>query len=127
MLAGMTAEVSVPAHEKENTLLIPNEAVSYHDGKPTVTVVNGTERRTVVFTMGIVSENITEVVSDNLHEGDLLYVSSISADSLRSLGLDPKDYLHAGQQNQQRREENGVYQKDKTPQPVMTVENTEKR
>ena len=100
LLAGMTAEVSVPAHEKENTLLIPNEAVSYHDGKPTVTVVNGTERHTVAITMGVVSGNITEVISDNLQEGDLLLVSSISADSLRSLGLDPSDYPTSGRQMQ---------------------------
>lgn len=122
LMAGMTAEVSVPAHEKENTLLIPNEAISYQEGKPTVTVVNGTERRAVVISMGIVSENITEVVSDNLHEGDLLYMSSISADSLRSLGLDPKDYLSTGQQNQHQREENGTNQNDKTPQPAITIE-----
>lgn len=93
LLAGMTAEVSVPAYEKDNALLIPSEAVTYKDGKPTVTVVSGTENREIEISTGIVSGNVIEVVSDNLREGEMLSVSSISADSLRALGLDPADYI----------------------------------
>ena len=93
LLAGMTAEVSVLTKEKSNALLIPSEAVTFTEGKPAVTVVNGSERQTIEITTGIVTGNIMEVVSDNLHEGDRLAVTGISADSLRKLGLDPADYI----------------------------------
>ena len=93
LLAGMTAEVSVLAKEKSNALLIPSEAITFTEGKPTVTVVNGSERQTIEITTGIVTGNIIEVVSDNLHEGDQLAVTGISADSLRKLGLNPADYI----------------------------------
>ncbi len=93
LLAGMTAEVSVVAKEKSNALLIPSEAITFTEGKPTVTVVNGTERQTIEITTGIITGNIIEVVSNNLHEGDQLSVTGISADSLRKLGLNPADYI----------------------------------
>ena len=93
LLAGMTAEVSVPVKEKTNVLLIPNSAISYSDGKPSVTVVNGNRRNTVEITIGTMTGNVTEVTSENLKEGDLLVTESITAAALRELGLDPAQYM----------------------------------
>ena len=94
MLAGMTAEISIKNHEKSNVLLIPNTAVSYIDGKPYVTVVNGTEHQQLEISLGIVSDNVSEVTSGNLRQDSQLVVSSISEAALIELGLDPAHYLN---------------------------------
>lgn len=89
MLAGMTAEVSMPLQPRTGVLLIPNSAISYPDGTPSVTVTDGETRRTVGIRLGTVGENISEVISGNLPEGTLLVVSSITPETLSGLGLDP--------------------------------------
>lgn len=89
MLAGMTAEISMPLQTRTGVLLIPNAAISYPDGTPSVTVVDGDTRRTVGIRLGTVGESISEVISGNLPEGTLLAVSSISPEVLTQLGLDP--------------------------------------
>lgn len=101
MLAGMTAEISMTGHENKNALLIPNTAVTYTDGKPYVTVVNGTEHEQLEISLGIVSDNVTEVTSGNLQQDALLVVSSISEAALTQLGLDPSLYLNNGQMREQ--------------------------
>ena len=98
MRAGMTAEVSVPANEKTNVLLIPNAAVSYHDGQPVVTIVNGDTREIVPVTLGIVSGNISEVRENGpLREGARLLVSSITPDTIRALGIEDASIQDAPQ------------------------------
>ncbi len=93
LLAGMTAEVSMPQNEKTDVILIPNAAITYADGNPTVTVVHGDVRQTVQIRLGTVTDSISEVISENLKEGWQLAVGSISESALTQLGLDPKDYL----------------------------------
>ena len=98
MLAGMTAEVSMKVNEKKNVLLIPNTALNYQDGKTFVTVQNGTERQIVEIQLGLVSGDISEVVSGNLKEGEKLVVKDVSPAVLTLLGLDPKNiYPETGQ------------------------------
>ena len=91
--AGLTAEVSLDVHEKNDALLIPDSAITYTDGNPHVTVVKGSERLTKEISIGMFSNGVTEVISGNLQEGDLLAMPSISADVLTALGLDPSEYL----------------------------------
>ena len=96
MLAGMTAEITMKTHEKTDVLLIPNAAVTYKDGKPYVTVVNETEHQPLEISLGLVSDNVSEVISGNLRQGEQLAVNSISETALTQLGLDPSLYLNNG-------------------------------
>ena len=96
MLAGMTAEIKMKTHEKTDALLIPNAAVTYTDGKPYVTVVNETEHQPLEISLGLVSDNVSEVISGNLRQGEQLAVNSISETALSQLGLDPSLYLNNG-------------------------------
>ena len=96
MLAGMTAEITMKTHEKTDVLLIPNAAVTYKDGKPYVTVVNETEHQPLEISLGLVSDNVSEVISGNLRQGEQLAVNSISETALSQLGLDPSLYLNNG-------------------------------
>lgn len=98
MLAGMTAEIAMNGSVRHNVLLIPNEAIAYTDGKPYVTVSDGTERQTIEIRLGEISGRVSEVASDNLLEGAQLVMSSVSRETLTELGLDPVQYL-GGNQN----------------------------
>ena len=101
MLAGMTAEITMKTHEKTDVLLIPNTAVTYTDGKPWVTVVNETEHQPLEISLGLVSDNVAEVTSGNLRQGEQLAVNSISGTALTQLGLDPSLYLNNGNAGRQ--------------------------
>ena len=101
MLAGMTAEITMKTHEKTDVLLIPNTAVTYTDGKPYVTVVNETEHQPLEISLGLVSDNVAEVTSGNLRQGEQLAVNSISGAALTQLGLDPSLYLNSGNAGRQ--------------------------
>ena len=101
MLAGMTAEITMKTHEKTDVLLIPNAAVTYKDGKPYVTVVNETEHQPLEISLGLVSDNVSEVISGNLRQGEQLAVNSISETALTQLGLDPSLYLNNGNAGRQ--------------------------
>ncbi len=82
LLSGLTAEVSVRLNEKTGVLLVPNEAVTYDGGIPTVTVVNGNDRQTVQISVGITTDAMTEVTSDNLQEGWQLAVTGSAVPEL---------------------------------------------
>ena len=79
MLAGLTAEVTVPLKEKTDVLLVPNEAITYTDGAARVTTVNGNNRQTIEIRTGIITDTMTEVTSANLQEGQELSVIGVSA------------------------------------------------
>ena len=91
--SGLTAEVSLELGEKKNVLLVPDNAVFYQDGAPYVTVVKGEEHHNLKVTTGVISDGLTELTSGDVHEGDLIAVSSVTPDVLTALGLDPSAYL----------------------------------
>ncbi len=104
MLAGMTAEIAVPVHEKNDAVLIPVSAITYTNDTPYVTVVSGNVRQTLEVRLGIVLDQIAEVVSSNVKEGSKVVVNTITGDTLKQLGLDPADYAEntAGDSRQDR-------------------------
>ena len=79
MLAGLTAEVTVPLKEKTDVLLVPNEAITYTDGAARVTAVNENNRQTIEIRIGIITDTMTEVTSANLQEGQELSVIGVPA------------------------------------------------
>lgn len=93
MFAGMTAEVSMAESTKENVLLVPSSALSYDNDKVTLTVAGDDGNKTVEVKVGTVSNNISEIVSGDIKEGDQIVVSSVSAEVLEELGLDPAEYM----------------------------------
>lgn len=71
ILPGMTVDVSIGISERKNVLLAPVAAIE--DGK--VYVQKGSRRLTpVVIKMGIVDGSIAELISDEIHEGDILAI-----------------------------------------------------
>ena len=89
MLAGMTAEISLPSHEKTGVLLVPNSAITYENGVPMVTVVNGDVWESVEVRLGIVTDSVSEVMESGLvREGAQLAVENVSDAALNVLGLD---------------------------------------
>lgn len=86
MLAGLTAEVTVPLKAKENALLVPNEAITYANGIPQVTVVSENVRQTIEIQTGIITDSVTEVTSSNLQEGQQLAVISETGPNMPGAG-----------------------------------------
>ncbi len=74
LLAGLTAEVSIQLKEKTGVLLVPEDAITYTDGIPCVTIVNGDDRQTIEIRAGVTADGVTEVTSTNLQEGQQLAV-----------------------------------------------------
>lgn len=90
--AGLTAEVSLLVNEKDGVLLIPSSAVTYEEGAQMVTLAEDNDRRKIKISTGIVSSGVTEVFSGDINEGDLISISSVTADVLNELGLDASQY-----------------------------------
>ncbi len=87
MLAGLTAEVTVPLKEKTDVLLVPNEAITYDGGAAQVTVVSQSGRETVEIRTGITTDTMTEVTSANLQEGQELAVTGgLTTDTQEQFG-----------------------------------------
>lgn len=122
ILAGMTAEVKLSLQQKHDVLLIPTAAITYIDGVPYVTVAEETGNRKIEIRTGIISDNIAEVTSGELREDALLVVSSVSADVLTRLGLDPVSYLSSGAGSRQSYGAESGFERPAAPQ--MTAEPT---
>jgi multidrug efflux pump subunit AcrA (membrane-fusion protein) len=72
---GFTAVVSIITKQVENALLVPSLAIMLRDGEPVVMVVQGDGTTSPVqVKTGAVSEAFTEIISDDLEEGDQLAV-----------------------------------------------------
>lgn len=91
--AGMTGEVSLITKEKTDALLVPNTALSVENGKNYLTLSASPANTKVEVELGLVSDNISEVISSEIDEGTQIVVSDISSSVLEELGLDPMQYL----------------------------------
>ena len=69
----MSATATIVTDERENTLLIPVDAVQTVDGETCVTVVDGETQKAVPVTLGLVNNTEAEVLS-GLSEGDQVLV-----------------------------------------------------
>ena len=94
---GMTANVEIITAEKENALLVPNKALRYY-----VTDENGEVRRyqdkgiwiirrgkpeRVSIATGIVDDDFTEVISDQVHAGDTVILEDKKETAKRAANL----------------------------------------
>lgn len=82
VLSGMTAQVDITVAEKENVLLVPNQAIQVVDNQ-TVVYVNNTGQPpiTVPLTLGVANDTYTEVLEGDLQEGDQVVLNATEADT----------------------------------------------
>ncbi len=78
ILPSMTASVSIIVEKVENVLVVPNNAVKTSNGQKTVTVLFEGQQISVPVTVGLIGDSTSEVISDQLREGDTLVVSGTS-------------------------------------------------
>ncbi|MFM8322979.1 MAG: efflux RND transporter periplasmic adaptor subunit [Chloroflexota bacterium] len=93
---GMTAEATITVAERQNVLLIPNEALKIENGKQVVKVMNANGTlQTVEVTTGVTGDLFTELVSGDLQAGMAVVVSSGDAASqtrmMGPFGRPPRD------------------------------------
>ena len=85
ILPGMTASVTVLVDQVEEALLVPNKAIRTSSGQQTVTVLFEGQQITVPVTVGLTGDSLSEVVSDQLREGDVVVIlGSTSANTSTS-------------------------------------------
>lgn len=72
---GMTAAVSITIRELEDVLLVPNRAVRFVDGQRVVYVLRNGELHALTITLGASSDTVSEVLTGELQEGDLIVLN----------------------------------------------------
>ena len=72
ILPGMTAAVTITTAEVADALLVPNKAIRTTSGQQTVTVLFEGQQITVPVTVGLTGDSLSEVISDQLREGDVV-------------------------------------------------------
>jgi len=89
ILTGMTAAVTIIVDQVENVLVVPNRAIRTTGGQQTVTVLFEGQQITIPVTVGLTGDSVSEVISDQLREGDtLVLVGSTSASTSAGGGFE---------------------------------------
>jgi HlyD family secretion protein len=76
---GMTASVTIIVDEVEDALLVPNKAIRTSSGKQAVTVLFEGQQISVPVTVGLVGDSTSQVISNQLREGDVVVINSASS------------------------------------------------
>ena len=75
ILPGMTASITIIVDQVEDALLAPNKAIRTSGGEQYVTVMFEGQQINVPVTVGLVGDTMSEVISDQLMEGDAVVVN----------------------------------------------------
>ncbi len=75
VLPGMTAAVTVVVNQQEDVLLVPNRAVRLREGERVVYILRDGMPVMEPIEIGNTSETVSEVVSGNVSEGDLVILN----------------------------------------------------
>ena len=78
ILPSMTASVNIIVEQVENVLVVPNNALRTSSGGRSVTVLFEGQQISVPVTVGLAGDSSTEVISNQLREGDTVVLSSTS-------------------------------------------------
>jgi HlyD family secretion protein len=78
ILPSMTAAVNIIVEKVENVLTVPNNALRTSNGQRSVTVMFEGQQISVPVTVGLAGDSSSEVVGDQLREGDTVVLSSTS-------------------------------------------------
>ena len=98
VLPGMTSAVEIMIQQQDQTLLVPNQAIRYENGQQVVYVVGPTGTRVIPVQIGISSDTYTQVVSEQLKEGDLVVVNTASSSS-NGQGMPPGMFMGPRESN----------------------------
>ncbi len=89
ILTGMTAAVTIIVDQVANVLVVPNRAIRTTGGQQMVTVLFEGQQITIPVTVGLSGDSVSEVISDQLREGDtLVLVGSTSASTSAGGGFE---------------------------------------
>jgi HlyD family secretion protein len=72
---GMTAAVSIAVAQKDNVLLVPNQAIRVSGGQRSVVVLFEGQQIPVQVTVGLTNDTMSEVTGGQLKEGDTVVIN----------------------------------------------------
>jgi RND family efflux transporter MFP subunit len=78
ILPSMTAFVNIIVAKAENVLVVPNSALRTTNGQRSVTLLFEGQEITIPVTVGLVGDSTSEVLSEQLREGDTVVLSGSS-------------------------------------------------
>jgi HlyD family secretion protein len=73
---GMTAVANVIISQVEDVLQLPNRGIQSNEGERFVYVLRNNTAEKVVIKVGMVSDTASEVISDNLKEGEVIFLGT---------------------------------------------------
>lgn len=76
---GMTASVSIVIDQRDGVLTVPNKAIHTSNGQRTVTVLFEGQQIPIPVTVGLTNDSMSEVIGDQLHEGDVVVINGSTA------------------------------------------------
>ncbi len=72
---GMTASVTIILDQVQDALIVPNKAIHTSNGQQTITVLFEGQQVAVPVTVGLTSDSSSQVISDQLREGDTVVLN----------------------------------------------------
>ncbi len=86
VLPGMTVAVDIEVSHLENVLLVPNRAVRTLDGSLVVYILQNGSLKPVTITLGASNDTMSEILSGDLKEGDVIVLNPPAASLLNGSG-----------------------------------------
>jgi HlyD family secretion protein len=83
---GMTAAVSIVVAQKDNVLLVPNQAIRVAGGQRSVVVLYEGQQIPVPVTIGLTNDTMSEVTGGQLKEGDTVVINPPAATTSQPRG-----------------------------------------
>jgi HlyD family secretion protein len=81
---GMTASVTIVVDQVADVLLVPNKALRTSGGQRTVTVLFEGQQITLPVKVGLTGDSMSEVISDQLREGDVVVIAGSTSSTTSS-------------------------------------------
>ncbi len=81
---GMTASVTITTAQVDDALLVPNKAIRTVNGQQIVTVLFEGQQITVPVSVGLVGNSMSQVISDQLREGDSVVINGTTSSTTAS-------------------------------------------
>ena len=76
---GLTASVTITTAQASDVLVVPNKAIKTSAGQKSVTVLYEGQQITVPVTVGLAGDSMTEIISEQLKEGDTVVLTGSTA------------------------------------------------
>ena len=96
ILPGMTATVTILVDQVQDALLVPNKAIRTSSGQQTVTILFEGQQFTVPVTVGLVGDSQSEVISEQLREGDVVVLLGSNSTSTSTSRQGDSIFIESG-------------------------------